>query len=112
MRLADLATAVVLMLFAGLVLWDALRLGVGWGPDGPRSGFFPFWLAVLLLLASLGVLVQALRRSAIESFVTREQLHVGSVAEAGLELNRSHEVREDQDHLPTGVIRHERASAS
>src|SRR4029077_8394975 len=74
MRLADLATAVALMLFGGLVLWDALRLGVGWGPDGPRSGFFPFWLAVVLLLPALRALIQALRRSAIQSFVTREQL--------------------------------------
>ena len=31
----------------GLVLfWDALRLGIGWGTDGPKSGFLPFWLAV------------------------------------------------------------------
>jgi len=74
MRAADLVTAVVLMLFGGLVLWDTLRLGIGWGPDGPRSGFFPFWLAVLLLLASVGVFIQALRRSPMGSFVTREQL--------------------------------------
>jgi len=74
MRAADLVTAGVLMLFGGLVLWDTLRLGIGWGPDGPRSGFFPFWLAVLLLLASVGVFIQALRRSPMGSFVTREQL--------------------------------------
>ena len=74
MRGVDLVTAVVLMLLAGVVLGDALRLGAGWGTDGPRSGFFPFWLAVLLLLTSLGVFIQALRRSALQGFVTREQL--------------------------------------
>ena len=74
MRLADLITAVVLMLLGVLVLGDALRLGAGWGSDGPRSGFFPFWLAVLLLLVSLGIFIQALRRSALREFVTREQL--------------------------------------
>ena len=47
MRTADLVTALVLMLLGGVVLFDALRLGIGWGTDGPQSGFFPFWLAVL-----------------------------------------------------------------
>ena len=37
------------MLLGGVVLFDALRLGIGWGTDGPQSGFFPFWLAVLLI---------------------------------------------------------------
>ena len=38
------------MLLGGVVLFDAVRLGFGWGPDGPRSGFFPFWLALIMVL--------------------------------------------------------------
>ena len=49
MRTADLTTALILMAGGLLVIWDALRLGIGWGTDGPKSGFFPFWLAVFLL---------------------------------------------------------------
>jgi putative tricarboxylic transport membrane protein len=74
MRLADLVTAVVLMLMGVLVLGDALRLGAGWGSDGPQSGFLPFWLAVLLLAVSLGIVVQAWRQRDGKPFVTREQL--------------------------------------
>ena len=74
MRGADLITASVLMLLGGVVLADALRLGAGWGSDGPRSGFLPFWLALLLLVVSLGIFVQALRRGTRAAFVTREQL--------------------------------------
>jgi putative tricarboxylic transport membrane protein len=74
MRRVDLVTAVVLGLMGILVLGDALRLGAGWGGDGPRSGFFPFWLAVLLILVALGIAAQALRRRAIGEFVTRAQL--------------------------------------
>ena len=48
MRTADLTTALALMAIRALVVWDALRLGIGWGTDGPRSGFFPFWLAVIV----------------------------------------------------------------
>ncbi len=47
MRAADLITASILILLGGLVIVDAMRLGVGWGMDGPKSGFFPFWLALI-----------------------------------------------------------------
>lgn len=74
MRTADLVTAAVLMLMGGVVLADAVRLGIGWGQEGPRSGFFPFWLATLLILISAVVLVQAARRPAARPFATRDQL--------------------------------------
>jgi len=71
MRAADLLTAVVLMGLGGVVIHDAVRLGIGWGDEGPRSGFFPFWLAVILVVTSAVVLVQAVRRGASLPFVTR-----------------------------------------
>jgi len=74
MRIADALTAAVLMLAGGVVIFDAVRLGIGWGTDGPRSGFFPFWLAVLLVVTSFLILVQTLRSSSTAPFVTRQQL--------------------------------------
>jgi hypothetical protein len=74
MRAADLVTAVVLMGLGGVVVYDAARLGIGWGDEGPRSGFFPFWLAVLLVLFSAVIFLQAWRRRATRPFVRREQL--------------------------------------
>jgi putative tricarboxylic transport membrane protein len=74
MRAADLATAVVLMGLGGLVMFDAVRLGYDWGSDGPKSGFFPFWLAVALVVTSALIVVQALRRHSPQPFVRREQL--------------------------------------
>ena len=62
MRVGDLVTAVVLMGLGGVVLYDAVLLGIGWGQEGPRSGFFQFWLAVLLLLCSAAIFIQAWRR--------------------------------------------------
>jgi putative tricarboxylic transport membrane protein len=64
----------VLMLLAGVVLYDALRLGAGWGSDGPQSGFVPFWLALLLLLVSCIIFIQTLLRAPGPSFVTRAKL--------------------------------------
>jgi len=74
MRTADLTTALVLMAGGLLVIWDSVRLGIGWGTDGPQSGFFPFWLAVFLI-ASCGVIAgHARRRARGKPFVTRAQL--------------------------------------
>jgi putative tricarboxylic transport membrane protein len=73
MRAADLTTALILFGLAGIVLVDALRLGIGWSTDGPRSGFFPFWLAVVAMAACVAIAAQAARRRNRDAFVTREQ---------------------------------------
>jgi len=65
------------MFLGGIVLFDAVRLGFGWGPDGPRSGFFPFWLALIMVVVCGVILAQAARGDRGKSFVSREQL--GSV---------------------------------
>ncbi len=61
MRTADLITASVLF-------------GIGWGTDGPKSGFFPFWLASIMMLACLAIAAQAVRLRSRVPFVSRAQL--------------------------------------
>jgi putative tricarboxylic transport membrane protein len=73
MRVLNLVTAAALMLLSGIVIYDALRLGVGWASDGPRSGFFPFWLAVFLAAISAVLFAQALRERGGTPFVSRER---------------------------------------
>src|SRR5262249_32274565 len=67
-------TASFLLVLGGIVLFDAIRLGFRWGTDGPQSGFFPFWLAIILLTACGATIVQAVRRKVDKPFVSREQL--------------------------------------
>ncbi|HEX7230761.1 MAG TPA: tripartite tricarboxylate transporter TctB family protein [Candidatus Binatia bacterium] len=74
MRAAEYITAFVLMALGGIVLVDAVRLGIGWGTDGPRSGFFPFWLALIMIVTCAVILWQTFRHGSREVFVTREQL--------------------------------------
>jgi putative tricarboxylic transport membrane protein len=74
MRAADLAISSVMLLLGGVVVLDSMRIGIGWGTDGPRSGFFPFWLGVILIAASATIAVQAWRRAIDKPFITREQL--------------------------------------
>src|SRR2546425_8141125 len=73
MRLADLITASFLALLGGVVVFDAVRLGIGWGTDGPQSGFFPFWLGVLMITACAAILFQAARRA------TRSEEHTSEL---------------------------------
>jgi putative tricarboxylic transport membrane protein len=72
MRAANLLTAAFLILLSAIVIYDALRLGAGWGAEGPQSGFFPFWLAAILAAVSCALFVQAWRSRSQRPFVTRE----------------------------------------
>ena len=74
MRSADLVTAAVLALIGAVVVFDALRIGIGWGTDGPKSGFFPFWLGLLMLVMCAAIIAQAWRGATSKPFVGREQL--------------------------------------
>ncbi len=61
MRALNLGTAAALVLLRAIVIYDALSLGIGWGTEGPQSGFFPFWLAAILATVSLVLTAQVLR---------------------------------------------------
>ncbi|MBI4390462.1 MAG: tripartite tricarboxylate transporter TctB family protein [candidate division NC10 bacterium] len=73
MRRAEILCAAALLLLAAVAIREGLRLSIGWGDIGPRGGFFPFWLAVILGGSSLYTLVQGMqRRDAGEPFLRRE----------------------------------------
>ena len=43
-----------LFLFAGLlVMYDSVRLGATWGDDGPKPGYFPFYIGLIMTLAAV-----------------------------------------------------------
>jgi putative tricarboxylic transport membrane protein len=58
-RRADTLCAVALLAVAGVVVAEGVRLGLGWGSDGPQAGFFVFYLGLALGLGSVAVLGQA-----------------------------------------------------
>jgi len=75
-RWPELGMGLLLLAAAILVIVDSLRVGTGWGDDGPRSGYFPFYIGVLLLLASGWIVLQQLLRwnAPQEEFAGRSQL--------------------------------------
>jgi hypothetical protein len=66
-----------ILLIGGLVVaYGSYKLGARWGSDGPGAGYFPFYIGLLLAIASAGILYQALlgKNKNTEIFVDREQL--------------------------------------
>lgn len=63
MRVAEALTALVLAAVAAIAIVESRRLGTGWSEDGPRAGYFPFWLGVTLAAASVFNFVAAFRPS-------------------------------------------------
>ena len=75
-RVPELAVALLLMALAVLVIVDSIRVGTGWGDEGPRSGYFPFYIGLALLLSSGWVALRQLLRWRTENpgFADRAQL--------------------------------------
>ena len=55
-RTMEIVVALILLATAALVVFDSYRLGAKWGDDGPQSGYFPFYIGLLLGMSSLGTL--------------------------------------------------------
>ncbi len=72
----DIVVALVLIVGSAIVIFDSMRTGFGWRDDGPAPGFFPFWVALLLAVASVVNLIKAVgdREAAAEAFVRAPQL--------------------------------------
>ena len=76
LRTMEIVVALIIMVLGAIVVYDSHRLGSSWGDDGPQSGYFPFYIGLLLCFSSVGTLVQTLRdkSASSESFVTRGKL--------------------------------------
>ncbi len=44
--------AVLIALFGALVIVGSLKAGINWGAEGPRAGFFPFYVGLFIVASS------------------------------------------------------------
>lgn len=58
-RTVEIAVAVVLLTLGAIVVFDSYRMGSKWGSDGPQSGYFPFYIGLLICISSVITLAQA-----------------------------------------------------
>ena len=77
-RTMELVVAVFVFAFGALVVYDSMRLGAKWADDGPQAGYFPFYIGLILCVASAVTFAGALRNRALaeRAFVRRGQLRL------------------------------------
>jgi hypothetical protein len=75
-RAMEIAVALTLLSIGAIVVFDSYRLGAKWGSDGPQSGYFPFYIGLLLCISSGATLAHV----AFTKWKRRDQFH-GAIAE-------------------------------
>lgn len=85
-RVPELLIAGLLLAVAALVIVDSLRVGIGWADDGPRSGYFPFYIGLLLAAAAGWVFVTQLLRWGRTRAVFAERGQLAMVAAVALPM--------------------------
>lgn len=65
MRKAEIICAVIIMCIGILVVYDSVRLNIGWGMNGPDPGFFPFILGMIVVIGCIYTIAQAIARKGI-----------------------------------------------
>ncbi|MBU0590209.1 MAG: tripartite tricarboxylate transporter TctB family protein [Gammaproteobacteria bacterium] len=75
-NIVDAAVAIGIMIMGGVVIYGSRELGAGWTSDGPGSGYFPYYIGLILVISGLGTLYQSLlgKKKNTEVFVDAEQL--------------------------------------
>ncbi len=53
MRTWEAAVSAGFFAFGLLVVWDSRRLGSQWASDGPQAGYFPFYIGLIICIASV-----------------------------------------------------------
>ena len=51
-RSVEIGVTVFTAVFALIVIMGSIRAGIGWGAEGPKAGFFPFYIGLLILISS------------------------------------------------------------
>lgn len=74
-RTMDIVVALLIIALASVFMFDSWRIGIGWVEgQGPSAGFFPFWVSLIMGLASLVNMLRAFTGAepdGEETFVSR-----------------------------------------
>jgi hypothetical protein len=70
----EIGVAIAMLLFAAIIIYGAWLAGINWGAEGPRAGFFPFYVGLSILLATAVNLAHALNSEREKLFAEWGQL--------------------------------------
>lgn len=52
-RSVEAGVAIAVGIFGIITVLGSLKVGVGWGDEGPKAGFFPFYIGLIIIAASI-----------------------------------------------------------
>ena len=52
-RAVESGVTAVIGLFGAIVVYGSIKAGINWGPEGPRAGFFPFYVGLFIIASSV-----------------------------------------------------------
>jgi hypothetical protein len=58
-RTVEVGVGLLILIFGAIVIAGSLQVGIDWGVEGPKAGFFPFYIGVIIVGASAFNLVRA-----------------------------------------------------
>jgi len=73
-RSVEIGVAGFMALLALIGIYGSLKVGIGWGDEGPRAGFFPFYVSLVVLFSCAVNLLAVLRTSGQKVFAEWGQL--------------------------------------
>ena len=51
-RGAEIGVAIGTAVFALIVMGGSIKAGIGWGDEGPKAGFFPFYIGLIIIISA------------------------------------------------------------
>ena len=77
-KAVEIVVAAIILVLSLVVIFDSRRVGAGWGDDGPQAGYFPFYIGLILCVASAWTLLRAVfsGHAATGVFVSRKKLRL------------------------------------
>jgi hypothetical protein len=61
-RSLEIVVALLATGFGAAIIWGALEFDIGWDDRGPATGYFPFWVGVVVVIGGLGAFLEGLVR--------------------------------------------------
>jgi hypothetical protein len=75
----DAVVALCLVVIGVVQIVEARRLGAEWTSDGPGSGYFPFYIGLILLVCGAAIFVQSLRARKTDDSVFVDSVQLNRV---------------------------------
>lgn len=73
-RTVEVGVALCILALGAITMIGSLQVGIGWGAEGPQSGFFPFYVGLIIIAASVINVMRAWAGPGARLFAEWDQL--------------------------------------